>query len=74
MLTTMFPWNAPAGAQGMLVMYMGTLRPSSMCRTGIPASSKSASKEKLQPMRKLTRSSRQSEDTSVRSHTIAPRS
>ena len=60
MLTTMLPWKMPAGAQGMLVLYMGMLTPSSIWRTGMPASSRADSNEKLHPIRKLTRSCRAS--------------
>ena len=59
-LTTIFPLNTPAGVQGMLVLYIGTLTPSSIWRTGMSASSSADSKEKLHPMRKLTKSDRSS--------------
>ena len=70
--TTMFPWNFPAGRQGMFVLYIGTFRFSSIWRTGTPASSSAASNEKLQPIRKLTRSSRQKRETSVYSPVRTP--
>ena len=59
-LTTIVPLNPPADSQGIFVLYIGTLTPSSICRTGISASSSAASKEKLHPIRKLTRSFRSS--------------
>ena len=59
MLTTIGPENMPAGRVGMLVMYMGTLLLASWWRSGMPESDMAASKEKLQPSRNETRSSRQ---------------
>ena len=56
MLTTMLPENTPAGAQEMFVLYIGTFTPSSIWRTGTPASSSALSNEKLQPIKKLTSS------------------
>jgi hypothetical protein len=44
MLTTMLPWKLPAGRQGVPVMYMGTLQPASMWRTGTPAARRAVSK------------------------------
>ena len=74
MLTTMFPLNTPAGVQGMLVLYIGTFTPSSIWRTGMPASSSSDSKEKLHPIKKLTRSFLSSKNllTSVYSPVSSP--
>ena len=60
MLTTILPLNTPAGVQGMFVLYIGTLTPSSIWRTGMSASRSADSKEKLHPMRKLTKSFRSS--------------
>ena len=59
MLTTIGPLSRPAGWQAMVVRYIGTLWPSSMCLTGTPLASSAASKLKLQPMRKATMSSSQ---------------
>jgi hypothetical protein len=72
--TTSGPDNSPAGRQGRSVRYMGTFVPASMCRTGTSASSSAASKVKLHPMRKQTRSSRQWEVTSATSATGSPSS
>ena len=72
MLTTILPWNIPAGTSGIFVLYIGTLRPSSICLTGISASRSSASNEKLHPIRNETRSSRQKRSTSVYSPVISP--
>lgn len=60
MLTIILPLNTPAGVQGMFVLYIGTLTPSSIWRTGMSASRSADSKEKLHPMRKLTKSFRSS--------------
>ena len=59
MLTTIGPAKQPAGLQVRLVTYMGTLQPSSQCLRRMPAASSGCSNVKLQPSRKLTRSSRQ---------------
>ena len=75
MLTTMLPENTPAGAQEMFVLYIGTFTPSSIWRTGTPASSSALSNEKLQPIKKLTSSrlgSSKNADTSVYSPVITP--
>ena len=37
METTMGPWIRPAGVHSTLVRYMGTLRPVSVWRSGMPA-------------------------------------
>ena len=68
----MLPWNIPAGAQGIFVSYIGTFFPSSIWRTGTSAARRSLSKEKLHPIRKLTKSSCQSAETSVYSPTSSP--
>ena len=47
------PWNIFIA---MLVLYIGTFRDSSMCRTGRPASSKLASKVNEHPIRNATKS------------------
>ena len=72
MLTTIFPLKIPAGVQGILVLNMGTFRPSSIWRTGTPTSKSPDSKEKLQPMRKLTKSSCQNSSTLVYSPASSP--
>ena len=72
METTILPPMEPAGVQSMLVRYMETLRPMVLWRISIPASMSSLSKLNEQPMTKLTKSSRQYEDTSVVSSTISP--
>ena len=56
MLTTKGPENIPAVTVGMDVLYIGTLHFMSWCRSGIFACFNVFSKEKLQPMRKDTRS------------------
>ncbi len=51
-LTTIVPLNTPAGWQERFVLYIGTLTPSSIWRTGMSASSRAASNEKLHPDQK----------------------
>ena len=70
--TTSGPLNTPAGTQGMLVRYIGTLEPRVMWRTSMPSSISASSNENEQPMAKLTRSSRQTSRTSVGSATSSP--
>jgi hypothetical protein len=48
----MLPLKAPALSSLMLVLNIGTFLPSSIWRTGIPASKSSASNEKEQPIKK----------------------
>ena len=57
--TTMLPDMLPAGAQGIDVRYIDTLRPIVLWRISMPASMSSLSKEKEQPITNDTRSSRQ---------------
>lgn len=59
--TTILPWNRPADAQGMFVLYMGTVRsgPDSMWRIFRPLRMSASSKENEHPIRKVTRSGRQ---------------
>ena len=64
--------KSPAGSQARSVMYMGTLRPCSMCRTGRPACIRAASKLKLQPSSTDTRSSRHQAVASVAESEWAP--
>mmetsp|Transcript_14736 Transcript_14736/g.39037 ORF Transcript_14736/g.39037 Transcript_14736/m.39037 type:complete len:228 (-) Transcript_14736:365-1048(-) len=54
MLTTMLPPNAPDGCSGMLVRYMGTLRPASTCATESPSSISADSNVNEHPMAKAT--------------------
>ena len=68
----MGPEKAPAGDVGMLVMNMGTLVSRSMCLMLMPARISAVSKEKLQPSRNDTRSSRQNSERSSTSETISP--
>ena len=70
--TTSGPDSRPAGRQSTFVRYIDTLRSCSMLRTGTPASRSADSKLKLQPIRKLTRSSVQRSTTSVGSSTSTP--
>ena len=70
--TTIGPWKTPAGRQAMLVRYIGTLRPISMCRTGSPACSRAFSNVNEQPSRKPTRSSRHHACRSVGSSISSP--
>ncbi|MCY1242920.1 hypothetical protein D9M72_559170 [compost metagenome] len=72
METTMGPWMRPAGVHSMFVRYMGTLRPVSVCRSGMPSLASAASKVKLQPMRTPTMSSRQTDVTSETSSASSP--
>jgi hypothetical protein len=51
------PRKGPAGTVSLFVMYMGTLRPCSIWRTGTPADSRASSKLKEHPSRKATKSS-----------------
>ncbi|MNT54354.1 hypothetical protein D3C72_1915130 [compost metagenome] len=73
METTILPARRPAGLVSMAVRYMATLRPSSICRSGTPASSRACSKEKEQPMAKATKSASQSSPISVTSSKPCPR-
>ena len=57
--TTSGPEKRPAGVVAIEVRYIGTLLPCSIWRTGSPAASIASSKEKEQPITKVTRSSRQ---------------
>jgi hypothetical protein len=70
--TTSGPDNRPAGRHSTEVLYIDTFRPCSRFRTGTPASSSAVSKLKLQPIRKLTRSSRHSPVSSLGSSTSSP--
>ena len=72
METTMGPEKAPAGVVGMDVLNMGTLVPHVMWRISMPAFMSAVSKEKLQPSRKDTRSSRQKSARSVISAVSSP--
>ena len=71
-LTTIGPENRPEGTVGILVMYIATLRPNSWWRNGMPASIIAVSKEKLQPIRNETKSSRQWGTKDSTSSTITP--
>lgn len=55
--TTMFALNRPAGRHAIDVLYIGTLRPARMWRTGMPVSISGNSNVKLHPIRNVTRSS-----------------
>ena len=57
--TTSGPAKTPAGVVATLVLYMATLRSDSTWCSGMPAELSAVSKVKLQPRRKVTRSSRQ---------------
>ncbi len=72
METTSGPAKGPAGWQGTVVRYMGTLRPCSMWRTGRPAARSAASNEKLQPSRKATASAGQWLNSEVGSSATRP--
>ena len=68
----MGPSKGPAFTVWMLVLYMGTLQPISMWRTGMPAAISASSKEKEQPMRKPTYPSFQYSEASVSSLVNTP--
>ena len=72
MLTTVGPLRRPAGWQLMLVIYIGTLHPQSMCLIGIPASIRAPSNENEHPIRNATRSALQYFKTSVGSSFSSP--
>ena len=72
MLTTISPAKGPAGVQSILVLYMGTLTASLTLRTSRPSAINASSKEKEQPSKKATRSSRQSAEISLTSLTTRP--
>ena len=52
----MFPLNIPLSLHGTFVLYIGTFLPSSMCLTPRPLLIKDSSNEKLQPIKKPTKS------------------
>ena len=70
--TTIGPRNTPAGRHWRFVRNMGTIRCSSMWRTGTPDCSSADSNVNEQPSRKATKSSRHSLVMSVTSAVRRP--
>ena len=55
--TTMFPVKIPLSLQGILVLYIGTFFPSSICLTPRPLLINDSSNEKEHPIKNETKSS-----------------